>query len=96
MIERLDATIIEGLLQQLSQHPSPATRKWINDRRIQADQETFIAGPSGYKLVKIPGGIFMIGSPESEKGRYEYESPLHEVHVPNFYMTKYLAAAPNQ
>ena len=37
------------------------------------------AKQGGYELVKIPGGKFQMGSPETEEGRYEYEGPLHEV-----------------
>jgi formylglycine-generating enzyme required for sulfatase activity len=41
---------------------------------------------TGYKLVRIPGGTFLMGSPVDEKGHYEDEEPLHEVHVPDFFM----------
>jgi formylglycine-generating enzyme required for sulfatase activity/tRNA A-37 threonylcarbamoyl transferase component Bud32 len=37
-------------------------------------------------MVKIPGGKFMMGSPESEKNREELESPQHQVTVPEFYL----------
>jgi eukaryotic-like serine/threonine-protein kinase len=38
------------------------------------------------KMVKIPGGNFMMGSPASEKNRYASESPQHQVTVPEFYI----------
>ena len=41
------------------------------------------------ELVEIPGGTFMMGSPENEKGRYDSESPQHQVTVPSFYMAKF-------
>jgi formylglycine-generating enzyme required for sulfatase activity/uncharacterized caspase-like protein len=41
-------------------------------------------------MVQIPGGSFMMGSPESEKRRYESESPQHEVNVPAFSMGKFV------
>jgi formylglycine-generating enzyme required for sulfatase activity/uncharacterized caspase-like protein len=41
-------------------------------------------------MVQIPGGSFKMGSPESEKGRYESESPQHEVNVPAFSMGKFV------
>ncbi len=44
---------------------------------------------SGYELVRIPGGVFMMGSPADEKGRWDRESPLHEVQVPEFCMGRY-------
>ncbi len=41
-------------------------------------------------LRRIPGGVFMMGSPKTEKGHYSNEEPRHEVHVPDFYMSRYL------
>ena len=41
------------------------------------------------EMVKIPGGTFIMGSPESEKGRDDDESPEHEVTVSGFYMAKF-------
>ncbi|MGD1804786.1 SUMF1/EgtB/PvdO family nonheme iron enzyme [Dapis sp. BLCC M126] len=46
---------------------------------------------SGIKLemVHIPGGSFLMGSPENEEGRHETESPQHQVTLQPFYMSKY-------
>ena len=41
------------------------------------------------EMVYIPEGIFLMGSPEDEKGRYKDEGPQHRVDVPAFYMGKY-------
>jgi formylglycine-generating enzyme required for sulfatase activity/tRNA A-37 threonylcarbamoyl transferase component Bud32 len=41
------------------------------------------------EMVEIPGGTFMMGSPEEELERGIDESPQHEVTVPSFYMGKY-------
>ncbi len=41
------------------------------------------------EMVAIPGGKFMMGSPEDEAERYDEESPQHEVTVPPFFMGKY-------
>ena len=41
-------------------------------------------------MVYIPGGTFMMGSPESEKERRDGERPQHRVTVPAFFMAKYL------
>ncbi len=46
-------------------------------------------GTDTEKAEKIPGGVFMIGSPETEDGHYDDEDPLHEVHAPSFYMGRY-------
>ncbi|GGA00539.1 formylglycine-generating enzyme family protein [Okeania sp. KiyG1] len=40
-------------------------------------------------MVKIPGGKFLMGSPEDELERQNRESPQHEVTVPEFYMGRY-------
>jgi formylglycine-generating enzyme required for sulfatase activity len=39
--------------------------------------------------VRIPGGEFLIGSTESERGRTIGEGPQHLVRVPEFYMGRY-------
>ena len=41
------------------------------------------------EMVAIPGGTFIIGSPENEEGYHSSESPQHEVTVPPFFMGKY-------
>lgn len=40
-------------------------------------------------MVLIPGGSFMMGSPEDELGHSENESPQHSVTIQNFCMGKY-------
>ncbi|MFN7518836.1 MAG: SUMF1/EgtB/PvdO family nonheme iron enzyme [Dolichospermum sp.] len=42
------------------------------------------------EMVQIPGGSFMMGSPASEKGRTQDESPQHQVNVPGFSMGKFV------
>jgi formylglycine-generating enzyme required for sulfatase activity len=45
------------------------------------------------EMAAIPGGTFMMGSPENESGRKDWqkdpESPQHRVSVPSFFMGKY-------
>ncbi len=41
------------------------------------------------EMVKIPGGIFLMGSPETEAERQDREGPQHYVNVPEFFMGKY-------
>ena len=41
-------------------------------------------------LVKIPGGTFQMGSPDTEQDRYKKEGPIHEVTISkDFYIGKY-------
>ena len=41
------------------------------------------------EMVKIPGGRFLMGSPETEARRDDHEGPQHYVNVPEFFMGKY-------
>ncbi|MDE5105825.1 MAG: formylglycine-generating enzyme family protein, partial [Trichodesmium sp. St17_bin3_1_1] len=42
------------------------------------------------EMVKIPGGRFIMGSPETEAERDDSEGPQHSVDVPEFFMGKYV------
>jgi formylglycine-generating enzyme required for sulfatase activity len=41
------------------------------------------------RMMQIPAGEFLMGSPDSEQGHSERESPQHRVSVPSFFMAKY-------
>ncbi len=41
------------------------------------------------EMVSIPGGRFLMGSPENEERRYDWEAPQHRVNVPAFFLGKY-------
>ena len=47
------------------------------------------AGAVPLEMVAIPGGTFMMGSPESEVDRIASEGPQHKVRVPDFLMGRY-------
>ncbi len=59
-----------------------------------SSQATFFTEDLGNNItldmVQIPGGSFMMGSPASEKGRSQDESPQHQVNVPGFSMGKFV------
>jgi formylglycine-generating enzyme required for sulfatase activity len=62
----------------------------INRRRHEA--EFFIENLSGgvaLEMIYIPGGSFLMGSPEYEVQRYCFESPQHQVALQPFFMSKY-------
>jgi eukaryotic-like serine/threonine-protein kinase len=42
------------------------------------------------EMVQIPGGAFTMGSPSSEAGRSDDESPQRQVKVPGFFMGRYV------
>jgi len=48
-----------------------------------------LANDTQLEMVAIPGGTFIMGSPENEEGRYSDESPQHFVTVQPFFMGKY-------
>ncbi|MDY7005231.1 MAG: formylglycine-generating enzyme family protein [Cyanobacteriota bacterium] len=41
------------------------------------------------EMVHIPGGSFLMGSPEYKPQKYYIESPPHQVNIQPFYMSKY-------
>ena len=43
---------------------------------------------TGMDFVWVPGGCFLMGSPQTEKGRDQDEAPVHEVCVDGFWMGK--------
>ena len=61
-------------------------------KRRQAEAQCFIEQLSqqvSLKMMLIPAGIFMMGSPEDELDRYGNEGPQHEVRISSFFMGKY-------
>ena len=62
----------------------------INRTQESARQKIENLG-NGIKLemVYIPGGSFLMGSPENEAGRYSSESPQHIITLRPFFMSKY-------
>ncbi len=89
ILERNDPDEVEKLKALLSKHPFPEIRNRVTEQPFQQTHEQSIAGSDVYELVKIPGGIFMMGSPDNEEGRDDDEGPVHKVDVPDFYMGKY-------
>jgi len=49
----------------------------------------YVPGSSvSFEMIAIPGGTFLIGSPEDEPFRRENEGPVNEIKVSSFYMAK--------
>jgi formylglycine-generating enzyme required for sulfatase activity/predicted Ser/Thr protein kinase len=61
----------------------------INRQQRQAEYYVETFHGTSLEMVAIPGGTFMMGSPETEEGRYDSESPQHRVTVAPFFMGKY-------
>ncbi len=87
MVAVLSATVAHG-----ERHPDPLV---VPDAEATAEEEmkpyTEIIEHTEAKLemVPIPGGKFLMGSPEDEADRGEDEGPRHEVEISPFWMGKY-------
>jgi formylglycine-generating enzyme required for sulfatase activity len=67
------------------------TGKIVNQENHQAKYfKEDLSNGITLEMVQIPGGSFMMGSPASEKGRTQDESPQHQVNVPAFSIGKYV------
>ena len=61
-------------------------------KRSQSQGQVFtetIANGITLEMMAIPGGSFVMGSPNTEAGRYGTEGPQHTVNVTSFFMGKY-------
>jgi len=61
-------------------------------KRSQSQAQVFtetIAKGITLEMMAIPGGSFVMGSPNTEAGRIKNEEPQHTVNVPPFFMGKY-------
>lgn len=54
--------------------------------KMEAYEETIPGTEFKLKMVPIPGGTFVMGSPETEAGRKKDEGPQHEVVIKPFWM----------
>ena len=84
ILERLDGGALEAIMDRLRGHPYDKIRQWVEERYKEERQDVIHPEPSGYELVLIEGGAFMMGSKESGD-----ENPFHKVTVPDFYMGRY-------
>ncbi|MGH1393565.1 MAG: caspase, EACC1-associated type [Trichormus sp.] len=67
-----------------------AQGKIINRSRGRAEFFTEnLANGVILEMVSIPGGKFLMGSPEDELGRFDTESPQHNVTIQPFFMGKF-------
>ena len=88
IVARIDPDALKQVMPLLRLHPSQQIRQWLQEQARQTRQHVITADNGGYELVLIPGGVFLMGSPETEEGRSGDEF-LHEVSLSNFYMGRY-------
>ncbi|MFH1491496.1 MAG: SUMF1/EgtB/PvdO family nonheme iron enzyme [Pseudomonadota bacterium] len=89
IIDRLNPGAVEGLEQNIIGHPFSEIRRWAEERFGKRAEDMLTIKEADYELVRIPGGLFMMGSSKSEEGRYDDEGPVHRVKVQDFFMGKY-------
>jgi formylglycine-generating enzyme required for sulfatase activity len=70
--------------------PPPVTKVEGADAKDEADMKAYEEGITGtdatFKLIPIPGGEFLMGSPADEEGRSDFEGPQVKVRVSPFWM----------
>jgi formylglycine-generating enzyme required for sulfatase activity len=77
------------------EHENNASQNTLKTLSLQrySDKARYFTQHIGNKvsidMVQIPGGSFMMGSPETEEGHESNESPQHLVTLPSFFMGKY-------
>jgi formylglycine-generating enzyme required for sulfatase activity len=71
---------LHGIITQ-KPDPAPAEMK-------PYEEEVPLAGGATYSMLPVPGGEFVIGSPESEAGRKEDEGPQRKIKIEPFWMGK--------
>ena len=66
--------------------------QWVV-KKSRAQARRFVeplADDLAVEMVAIPGGTFLMGSPENEPERLSFEGPQHEVTISDFFMGRYL------
>jgi len=71
----------EGVRGKLRGHPFEELRRLVSGERAV---EVVLSKQGGYELVRVIGGTFLMGSPKTEKGRFDQEGPQHEVTLEDF------------
>jgi formylglycine-generating enzyme required for sulfatase activity len=85
----LAVAVIALVTYLVTKTPSPG---FLNSRGVTQNLgEAFTENLNGVelKMVRVPGGAFLMGSPPNEEGRYGDEDPQHRVTVPSFYIGKH-------
>lgn len=65
---------------------SIAITKWQAQNQYY---DEFVEDDLALRMMLIPAGTFLMGSPDTELERFDREGPQHEVSVPFFFMGKY-------
>jgi formylglycine-generating enzyme required for sulfatase activity len=66
-----------------------ATSKEKTVAEMQPYKTTIPGTSATFEMVPIPAGDFVMGTPDTERGRHKDESPQHRVHIEPFWMAKF-------
>ena len=66
-----------------------ANSEAANEKEMKSYKEIVRHSKAKIQMVPIPGGKFLMGSPEGEEGRADDEGPQHEVEVEPFWMSSF-------
>jgi formylglycine-generating enzyme required for sulfatase activity len=90
-LDYFEADGFARLIQSIEVHfPGSPPAQRVEEMAPQASSfQADLGSDISLDMVHIPGGEFMMGSPQTETGRHDREGPQHEVTVPNLYMGKY-------
>jgi formylglycine-generating enzyme required for sulfatase activity len=88
-LDRMQSGALDGLRERIRTHPSPEVQRWLREKAAATAQDVLVTKPGAVELVLIPGGTFVMGSPEKEKARYADEGPQREVTVAPFHIGRY-------
>jgi formylglycine-generating enzyme required for sulfatase activity len=82
-IERQSQRGLVGLL--------PGQEKWVIKRQKRQAEGMIeeLSEEVQLELMEIPGGTFMMGSPQNKPQRFDNEEPQHQVTIAPFYMGRY-------
>ncbi|USR92720.1 formylglycine-generating enzyme family protein [Phormidium yuhuli AB48] len=86
-----DGVVLESFEFETAQISRGAAGGWDIERRRGSAQQFVekLGDGTGLAMVFVPGGKFMMGSPDDEPGNNDDEKPQHEVEVSPFYLGKY-------
>lgn len=84
VVSKVDETKLVADIHQRITANSPK----ISQGEMKAYSEAISGTEVSFDLVSIPGGKFLMGSPESESGRNSDEGPQREIEIAPFWMGK--------
>ncbi len=85
------AALEQARLEQEARQRKAAEEQARKEAEEQALKEMTITLAAGVEMVlmRVPAGEFMMGSQDTDKGAYDNEKPLHQVHLDEYWIGKY-------